>query len=125
MGGINGQAALEGTMLGPGILMGRVAAKHCTKRLERTTKPQLREPEPLTLTESKPTYPPLLEAWREATRQVIAEHHRGFFHFEKVHETVLARNYDCAKCHVIKIYHLEHQPLIGSCIVCHGGVTER
>src|SRR5262249_47287587 len=35
VGGINGQAALEGTMLGPSILMGRIAAKDIAARLGR------------------------------------------------------------------------------------------
>src|SRR5207253_5001754 len=39
VGGINGRAALEGTMLGPSILMGRVAAKDVVRQFKRQLKP--------------------------------------------------------------------------------------
>src|SRR5262249_30866638 len=35
VGGINGRAALEGTMLGPSVFMGRVAAKDALSRMKR------------------------------------------------------------------------------------------
>ena len=34
VGGINGRAALEGTMLGPGLLMGRIAAREVVAQLK-------------------------------------------------------------------------------------------
>src|SRR6185295_14544036 len=38
VGGINGRAALEGTMLGPGLLMGRVAARDVVAQLKLSGK---------------------------------------------------------------------------------------
>jgi succinate dehydrogenase/fumarate reductase flavoprotein subunit len=131
VGGINGRAALEGTMLGPGILMGRVAAKHCTDELKRPINPQLPEPELAASSDSRSTDPSLLGSWREVLRQVIAQPRAGYFHFEKVHAAVLARDYDCAKCHTepsplaITGDQLDRRGLMRSCAICHGGVTER
>jgi uncharacterized protein len=131
VGGLNGRAALEGTMLGPGILMGRVAAKHCIKRLQPTTKPQPQGPDMAVPLESRSTEPDLLESWREVLRQIIAQRRNGYFHFEKVHATVLARNYDCTKCHTeasplaVTGDQLDRRAMTQSCVVCHGGVTER
>ena len=67
VGGINGKAALEGTMLGPSILMGRVAAEDIAAKLspplnQSRGKP---EPEPSTSTGSSNSDPETLRAWRE------------------------------------------------------------
>jgi flavocytochrome c len=130
VGGINGRAALEGTMLGPGILMGRVAAKHCTNELKRPTQPPLPEPE-VARSDSRSTAPDVLVSWREVLRQVIAQPRAGYFHFEKVHAAVLARDYDCGKCHTepsplaITGDQIDRRGMMRACAICHGGVSER
>src|SRR6185436_4925352 len=48
VGGINGRAALEGTMLGPSILMGRVAAKDIASKIQSRLKPATKKAEPVT-----------------------------------------------------------------------------
>ena len=132
VGGINGKAALEGTMLGPSILMGRVAAEDIAAKLSHPLN-QVRpkpEPETSTSTGSSSSDPETLRAWREVLRQLIAQSRPGYFHFEKVHTVVLARNYDCARCHhetsplTLTEEQLDRSALIQACAICHGGVKE-
>jgi flavocytochrome c len=132
VGGINGKAALEGTMLGPSILMGRVAAKDIAGRLQHPLNPlQLTaEPGPLPSADSPVTDPQTLRAWREVLRQLVAQPRPGYLHFEKVHAVVLDRNYDCARCHyetsplALTEDQLDRRALAQACAVCHGGVKE-
>src|ERR1044071_5517826 len=99
VGGINGRAALEGTMLGPSMLMGRVAAQDIVRKIRRPLKPAPREAEPEGLPLGRATEPDTLRAWRELVQQLIAQPRPGYWHFEKVHGVVLERSYDCARCH--------------------------
>jgi predicted oxidoreductase len=132
VGGINGKAALEGTMLGPSILMGRVAAKDIAKRLPHPLNPSSRviEPGPAPPAESHGTDPETLRAWREVLRQLVAQSRPGYLHFEKAHGVVLERNYDCARCHhetsplALTEEQLDRRALIQACPVCHGGAKE-
>ncbi len=132
VGGINGQAALEGTMLGPSILMGRVAAKDIAGKLQHPTNllPRPAEAEPPALAESHATDPETLRAWREVLSQLVALPRPGYLHFEKAHSVVLARSYDCARCHheasplALTEDTLDRRALIQSCAICHGRVKE-
>jgi len=130
VGGINGQAALEGTMLGPSIYMGRVAARTIAESLERPlhpATPAIPAPAP----EAGPaTDPENLRAWREVLGQLAARPRPGYYHFEKAHTVVLDRNYDCARCHressplSLTEALLDRRALVQSCAICHGGVKE-
>jgi len=131
VGGINGQAALEGTMLGPSILMGRVAAAEITRILPRPLNPTpAAASEPLLTSASPATDPATLRAWREILTQLIAQPRPGYIHFERSHAAVLARNLDCARCHretsplTLTEEHLDRRALVRSCPICHGGVKE-
>jgi predicted oxidoreductase len=132
VGGINGRAALEGTMLGPSILMGRVAAKGIAEKVEHPSNPLPRtaEAERPALAASEVTVPETLRAWREVLSQLVAQPRFGYVHFEKAHTVVLARSYDCARCHhetsplALTEDTLDRQALIQSCAICHGGVKE-
>jgi predicted oxidoreductase len=132
VGGINGKAALEGTMLGPSILMGRVAAEDIAGKLPHLLNPSPRKAEPEQTTEvgSHGTDPETLRAWRDVMGQLIASPRPGYFHFEKVHAVVLARSYDCSRCHyatsplALTEDQLDRRTLIQACPVCHGGVKE-
>src|SRR5439155_11159226 len=75
VGGINGRAALEGTMLGPSILMGRVAAKDIAGKIQRPLKPvpSRLEPEPAALAQSRATDPETLRVWRELLSQLVSQ----------------------------------------------------
>ena len=132
VGGINGKAALEGTMLGPGILMGRVAAKDMVGKLEPKLKPAPPpvESKPAVVTEPRTTPHETLRAWQEVLRQLIEQKRPGFFHFEKVHTVVLAKGYDCSKCHretsplAATEDQIDRRALVQACVFCHGGVKE-
>ena len=132
VGGINGQAALEGTMLGPAILMGRVAAKDVVGKLRRPLKalPPKPAPEPVTLAQSRATEAGTLRTWREGLRQLLSPSRPGYYHFENAHAVVLAQSYDCVRCHrealplALTEDKLDRRALIQSCAICHGGVKE-
>ena len=71
VGGINGRAALEGTMLGPGLLMGRIAARDAVAKLKSggnfsaakiASAPTVQPPTANT------TDPESLREWREVLR---------------------------------------------------------
>ncbi|HXR08367.1 MAG TPA: hypothetical protein VN765_13605, partial [Candidatus Acidoferrum sp.] len=132
VGGINGKAALEGTMLGPAILMGRIAAKDLAGKLQHPLNPLPRtaEPGPSTLDGPRATTPETLRAWREVLRQLVIRSRPGYLHFEKAHAVVLARSYDCAQCHLepsplaLTEGQLDRRAMIQSCALCHGGVKE-
>lgn len=133
VGGINGRAALEGTMLGPGLLMGRIAAREAVARLkpggeDSAAKSASAPPEQIPAT--KASDPESLRAWREVLRQLVTEPRPGYLHFEKAHAVVLERNLDCARCHreplplALTADRLDRHALIQACVICHGSVKE-
>jgi predicted oxidoreductase len=142
VGGINGRAALEGTMLGPGLLMGRIAAREAVAQQKSEGKLPAAKPASSTgsagvssaLPEKPPatqtTDPESLRAWREVLRQLVTEPRPGYLHFEKAHAVVLERNLDCAQCHressplALNAAQLDRHTLIQACVICHGSVKE-
>ena len=142
VGGINGRAALEGTMLGPGLLMGGIAAREAVAQQKSEGKLPAARPASSTasagvssaLPEKPPatqtTDPESLRAWREVLRQLVTEPRPGHLHFEKAHAVVLERNLDCAQCHressplALTAEQLDRQALLRACAICHGSVKE-
>ncbi len=132
VGGINGKAALEGTMLGPAILMGRVAAQDIARTLgpERKPIPRTNEDQSASSPSPRATEPDKLRNWQAALRQRTARSRPGYLHFEKSHQVVIERNYDCVRCHreasplALTEERLDHRALIPSCALCHGGVKD-
>ena len=133
VGGINGRAALEGTMLGPGLFMGRIAAREIVGHLKtegRSPAANIASAAPEKPSATKPTDPESLRAWREVLRQMVVKPRPGYLHFEKAHTVVLERNFDCARCHressplALNAERLDRHPLIQACVICHGSVTE-
>ena len=130
VGGINGQAALEGTMLGPSIWMGRVAAKHVIATNKRPLQPLPARTEPETPTQPTEPDAETLRAWREVLRQLISQPRPGYLHFEKAHTVVLERNDSCTRCHreslplTLTAEQLDRCTLTQACSYCHGGVKE-
>jgi len=61
---------------------------------------------------------------------LVAQPRSGYFHFEKAHAAVLARNYDCVRCHrepsplAVTEDQLDRGAMIQACALCHGGVKE-
>jgi aspartate oxidase len=127
-GGINGKAALEGTFLGPAILMGRRAAQAATNHSHKAMSAQLR---------SLP--PPLAPAGfsnNECTKchdltRAVAQNRPGLWHFEHSHRTVLQRQYSCSACHQNLFpfrsdkHQLDYPALTNACGTCHGVQTSQ
>ena len=133
VGGLNGRAALEGTMLGPGLLMGRLAARDVVAQLKSEGKlpaSNLASPPPKDPPATKASDPESLRSWREVLRQLVTEPRPGHLHFEKAHAVVLERNFDCAQCHressplALTAEQLDRHALIRGCAICHGSVKE-
>jgi len=97
-GGINGKNGMEGTFLGPAILMGRVAAK--TAAFDAKSKPA--SPPAITLRTTPPAADPKLAATCVACHdlpKLVAAKRNGYWHFEHSHNLVLARKLNCTGCH--------------------------
>lgn len=121
--GINGKAALEGTFLGPGVLMGRIAGRRAATNARRSQNTKLR---PL------PTHDvPGIFASDACTgchdlAKEVGRNRPGFWHFEHAHKMVLARQYSCAECHQTfypfkpERHRLDHLVMTNSCATCHG-----
>ncbi len=142
VGGINGRAALEGTMLGPGLFMGRIAAREIVAQLKSEGKlPATNPASPAGSADVSPappenpattqsSDPESLRAWREVLRQLVDQPRPGHLHFEKAHAVVLERNFDCVRCHressplALNAEQLDRHTLIQACVICHGSVKE-
>jgi len=98
-GGLNGSHGMEGTFLGPAILMGRVAAR--TVATEAKAKAATR----LAIAQLRTTPPavhPKLGATCNGCHDIpalVKEKRNGYWHFEHVHQLVLARKLNCTGCH--------------------------
>ena len=124
--GINGKAALEGTFLGPSIVMGRVAARTAVAEIGDSVRPAHEEEE--ARAEAPPDSPDSGKSCAEChdLEKDVAEDRPGFRHFAASHRVVVDRAWECKQCHA----ELEpHRPArhssdpagqIESCTVCHG-----
>jgi flavocytochrome c len=125
-GGINGKAALEGTFLGPSVLMGRIAGQSVTSTLQQQPVPPLRPLPPATHT--KPFPNGVCMRCHHLAKEVW-EQRPGFWHFEHSHNMVLGRQYKCSSCHSAfypfepKSHKLDYLSLSNSCATCHGVQT--
>jgi uncharacterized protein len=130
VGGINGKAALEGTMLGPSILMGRVAARAVAQEANSGNQWAAGDgdDQKTAAFQVKPEPPDAetLKSWREVLRQLVANDEPGRSHFRKVHAVVLDRAYECGQCHTEKVplasssESLDRRSLTQACQTCHG-----
>jgi succinate dehydrogenase/fumarate reductase flavoprotein subunit len=102
--GINGLNGLDGMFTGPAILTGRVAG--------RTVAAELAEdsdwtPAAFTRTEGnlggaadeQPAEPWVAALGAQELRALLTEVRDGYWHFERVHNLVLERDYSCTDCH--------------------------
>jgi hypothetical protein len=120
-------------MLGPGLLMGRIAARDVVAHLKSEGKllaSNFASLPPKNPPATKATDPESLRAWREVLRQLVAEPRLGYLHFEKSHTVVLERNFDCVQCHreaspvALTAEQVDRHALIQACVICHGSVKE-
>ena len=123
-GGINGRAALEGTFLGPGIYMGRIAGRKIATDLGR---PRLRNEQARAATPPPPA--DFSNAECLACHDVgldITRQRPGYWHYEQSHAKGLARQYACASCHGdlspyrVNAHRLDRVSMLTSCSACHG-----
>jgi uncharacterized protein len=97
-GGLNGRNGMEGTFLGPAILMGRVAARTVAAGIK--SKPAPAPTVALRLT--PPAAHPKLAGTCNGCHNVpelVKTSRQGYWHFENVHKLVLARKLNCTGCH--------------------------
>jgi succinate dehydrogenase/fumarate reductase flavoprotein subunit len=97
-GGLNGRHGMEGTFLGPAILMGRVAAQTVAGAANR--KPAAESSAQLRLT------PPAADRRLASTcsechdlPKLVEAGRDGYWHFEHSHRLVISRKLNCTGCH--------------------------
>ncbi|MCC6536361.1 MAG: FAD-binding protein, partial [Bryobacterales bacterium] len=98
---INGKHGMEGTFLGPCILMGRIAAQAAAAAITPA------RPKPAAPTrEAIHTAPPAVAAKLATTcrgchdlPKLVAAKRPGFWHFEQSHKLVISRQWNCTGCH--------------------------
>ena len=100
--GMNGLNGLDGMFTGPSILTGRVAGRTAAAELA-----DFLDWQPVEFTRrggdwagastSDATFSPTLGP--DDVRALLAQTRDGYWHFERVHNLVLERGYDCAQCH--------------------------
>jgi flavocytochrome c len=125
-GGLNGKYPIEGTFLAPSIVMGRVAGRTAVAELGAKPAPPPAALAPPPAPPSQPVAATCMSCHQLGT--LTLQTRPGYWHFEKVHRVVLARQYDCGKCHAElgtvydpPTHHIDRvlQPRV--CTNCHSG----
>jgi flavocytochrome c len=120
-GGINGKAALEGTFLGPGIYMGRIAGRSVAQKIATRPSSPRRIPAISNATFEDAECVKCHDVSKDAARQ-----RTGYWHFEQSHTKVLARKYACSSCHGdlfpyrAAAHRLDRTAVVAYCRACHG-----
>ena len=103
-GGLNGKNGMEGTFLGPAILMGRIAAQ--TVAAEFKKKPAGPAATGLAASKTIRTAPPAVKPKLGTTcrgchdvAKLVEAKRPGRWHFEQAHKLVIARQWNCVGCH--------------------------
>jgi uncharacterized protein len=124
VGGLNGRAALEGTFLAPSIVTGRVAGRAALAEIGAKAAPAILPLEtPTPVQQSKETCLSCHELPKLVTLALP-----GYWHFEKVHSVVLAKGFECSKCHAelgstfeLATHHIDRLAQPRVCTTCHSG----
>ena len=123
-GGINGKAALEGTFLGPGIYMGRIAGRRIAQELGRSPGPDAKAPAATVPPETPFSDTECLKCHEVA--KDVRQQRPGYWHYEQSHGKVLARRYACSSCHGdlfpyrATAHRLDRASAVAYCRACHG-----
>jgi len=100
--GINGKHGMDGMFLGPAVLTGRIAGRTiAAAHANRDGMLELRAPaaeDPM----------PALDSWEPSLtatqlEALLATPRDGYWHFERSHELVLERQYQCTDCHSAEV----------------------
>jgi predicted oxidoreductase len=124
--GINGKAALEGTFLGPAVVTGRMAGRSAVSYLG------IAAPTGVDSRHIDMQPSPRFE-WSGNSQctschhleTLTAESRQGYWHFERAHQVVLDRDYQCAQCHAdigapaTEYHRINRIAQIDSCAYCH------
>ena len=124
VGGLNGKAALEGTFLAPSIVTGRVAGRAALAEIgAKSAPPMLPLETPTQVQQSRET---CLACHQLQT--LVTQARPGYWHFEKVHGVVLAKQLECSKCHSelgatfeLATHHIDRLAQPRVCTTCHSG----
>jgi predicted oxidoreductase len=125
-GGINGKAALEGTFLGPGIYMGRIAGRRIAQDLARAPRP---DPNPESRTEfvtGETTFGNTECLKCHDVSKDVVRRRPGYWHYEQSHAKALTRQYACSSCHAdlfpyeTAAHRLDRTSVVRYCRACHG-----
>ena len=122
--GVNGRAGLEGTMLGPSVLMGRIAGQKIAEELGAKGNKISKSHVPFSeeFAASDPVALRSAQAW---LRVMIGTPREGYLHFERAHAEVLAKKLDCRSCHhgqvamTLQSETLDHLAISHRCSTCH------
>jgi predicted oxidoreductase len=121
--GINGKAALEGTFLGPGIYMGRIAGRRIAQDVARP-RPAADPPAAGVPAQAQFADSACLKCHNVAKE--VEQQRPGYWHYEQSHAKALAREYTCASCHADLLpyqadtHRLDRTSLVTTCRACHG-----
>jgi succinate dehydrogenase/fumarate reductase flavoprotein subunit len=98
--GINGSHGMDGMFLGPALLTGRLAGKAVAEAVGTRPRPTANA---LQQGNDAPAgaFNPAMTA--EALTPLLARARDGYWHFEKVHTTVVERRYACTMCHTAQL----------------------
>ena len=125
-GGVNGKYPLEGTFLAPSIVTGRVAGRTAVAELGARPAPPVAPPPSPPAPPGAPTAAACMNCHQLGA--LTLQTRPGYWHFEKVHRVVLAKQYDCMKCHADlgptyepSRHHIDRVQQVRVCTVCHTG----
>ncbi len=122
--GINGKAALEGTFLGPGIYMGRIAGRRIAQDLGRPRPPDRNAPATAVPAQTGFNNSECLKCHDVA--KDLKQQRPGYWHYEQSHVKALSRQYACSSCHSdlfpyrASAHRLDRASLVAYCRACHG-----
>jgi predicted oxidoreductase len=123
-GGINGKAALEGTFLGPGIYMGRMAGRRIAEDLGRQRPPNGNAPTTTVSAQTGFSNSECLKCHDVAKN--VKQQRAGYWHYEQSHAKALLREYPCSSCHGdlfpyrAGAHRLDRASIVAYCRACHG-----
>jgi flavocytochrome c len=122
--GINGKAALEGTFLGPGMYMGRIAGRRIARDLARSPRPDPNAPTASVSPQATFNNAECLKCHDVA--KDVEQPRPGFWHYEQSHAKALSRQYACSSCHGdafpyrATAHRLDRGSIATYCRACHG-----
>ena len=122
-GGINGKAALEGTFLGPGIYMGRIAGRTIAEDLGR---PRVPDGDPLRTVSGQTSFTDSECLTCHDVAKEVKQPRPGYWHYEQSHGKALSRQYACSSCHrdqfpfQANAHRLDRGSIVAYCRACHG-----